>query len=106
MDQKPVPISPAQWPEARSFERLYHGNPEIQARFVQALIGFRAMLEWKNDCESSAAVNKILIEFTHRFPEYIAPHKGADLDKELMANDYIPDDRLMSFLPDGLINYD
>lgn len=89
----PVPVSPTQWPEARSHQRVYGRNPEYQARFVMALLGFRQDLkEWTNDDETVQAIDVVIRAFHGRHPEFM--QDGFVPDSDFGADTYHLDERL------------
>lgn len=96
-DKAPVPVNPAQWPEARGFVRVYSGNPEYQARFVMALFGFRQdLLEWAHDNETAEAVEAVINAFYQRHPEFM--QDGFVPDSDIGTGPYHMDDRLRTYM--------
>lgn len=96
-EKAPVPVDPAQWPEARGFQRLYSGNPEYQARLVMALFGFRQdLLEWAHDEETAAAVEVVIKTFYERHPEFM--EEGFIPDSDIGTGPYHMDERLVSYM--------
>ena len=95
-EQKPLPIT-SQWAEARGFERIYHNNPFIQARFAMALCGLREELILKNgrdeQAESAVAVAEVLKEFALLHGEFLALQE--ETDPELNMGPYTPDPQLV-----------
>jgi hypothetical protein len=96
-EKAPVPVDPAQWPEARSFQRVYSGHPENQARLVMALFGFRQdLLEWAHDEETATAVEVVLRTFYQRHPEFMKD--GYIPDSDVGTGIYHVDERLRSYM--------
>jgi len=100
-----VIVSKAQWPEARSFERVYTDNPERQSRFVQAMCGYRATLtrpgwEHKPDAaETVEAIDVVIRSFVHNFPECLEENYVPS-SEAAMGETYHLDDRLRPILRD------
>lgn len=96
-DQAPVPISSAQWPEARSSIRTYEKSPEHQARFVMALLGFRQyLLEHTQGEETPKAIETVIQAFHQHYPEFT--QDGFIPDSDTGTDPYRMDDRLKAYL--------
>ncbi len=96
-DKAPVPVDPAQWPEARGFRRIYSGNPEYQARFIMALFGFRQdLLEWAHDEDTAKAIEAVIHTFHQRHSEFM--QDGFVPDSDIGTGTYHIDDRLRTYM--------
>lgn len=97
-DKAPVPADPAQWPEARSFRRLYGQNPHFQSRLVMALLGFKTdLMEWVSDSEvATDAIDVVIKAFIAEHPEFI--EDGFTPDNDTGMGVYRLDKRLISLL--------
>ncbi len=97
--QAPVPVSLIQWPESRSFKRLYDRNPQYQARFVMALLGFKHELDERStDEQATTAIHTVISAFRQHYPEFM--ENGYIEDTDTGAAPYQIDDRLLDFMLD------
>lgn len=86
--------------EARGFERIYHRNPEAQARGVQFILGFLAVHEGPGTAvpESEEIVSGLrlaLRDFMIRYPEFLV---RGEIDAELGGGEYKPSPQLLATL--------
>ncbi|HEY4963793.1 MAG TPA: hypothetical protein VIH90_03800 [Candidatus Saccharimonadales bacterium] len=96
-ERAPVPVDLAQWPEVRGFRRIYVKDPERQARFVMALIGFKQELKYKaHDEDTVKAVDMVLRAFHEHYPEFM--EDGMETDSDVGTGIYHMDDRLGNYM--------
>jgi hypothetical protein len=92
----PVPVDPEQWPEARSFRRVYALDPDRQSRLAKALLGFRQdLLEWHSDEITVSAIDIVLRTFYNHFPEFMEDGYDRGSDSEWGSGAYQADERLL-----------
>lgn len=61
-----------QWPEFRSFIRVYSKDPWRQSRLAMALLGFRGELAWRyHDDKSVKAINTVIAALAEHYPEFL-----------------------------------
>jgi len=100
-EHAPIPVDKGQWPESRSFERVYGGDPERQARFVMALFGFRQdLLEWKHDEATARAVEAVIRTFYNHHPEFM--QDGYVAESDIGTGTYHLDERLQHYMAEIL----
>jgi len=93
----------ALWPEARQLERIYVRNPMAQARFVKALIGFRALAERNSSTDTIKSIESVIRSFSKTFPEFLQERVNLDeLDREFGGGMYEADPRLLSYVSEIL----
>lgn len=98
-DRAPVPVDPAQWPEARGFHRLYSKDPERQARLAMALIGFsNALEEIHRDKKAADAVKPVIQSLCQYYPELAEETMVTPMESSSSGEVYQIDDRLAYYL--------
>lgn len=98
IEHKPLPSVGPQWEEGRGFARLYTRDPHTQARFVKALIGFRAHAEWMHEEEVIEAADVVLRFFAKEFPEFLTSSAAEEQSSDIWREDYTPDLHMLRLL--------
>jgi hypothetical protein len=96
----PLPVSLAQWPEARSSRRTYTGDPDRQARVAMFLIGFKHELQLYNRAATDVceAIDVVLKGFYEEHPEFLVDGFERDTETEMGSGIYHPDERLVHYM--------
>lgn len=97
-EHKPLPAGGTQWEEGRGFARLYTRDPHTQARFMKAMIGFRACAEMYHRTDVVEAADVVLNYFAERFPDFLTPSTVEEQSSDIFRQDYEPDTFLLQML--------
>ena len=106
-----IPDPSNQYPEARSFVRLYTKNPHAQARLLETLLGLQKIPAegWTNTeqtqqekRDAARVVAQTIKYVAEQFPEWRTDGYVSDTDSNFGLPDYHPEERLV-YLVDAVI---